>query len=182
MGRATCSCDRKKSFGESTVWSYLSFGVVCRATWVFDDLLQLASLPSGAAVRPVVCKLAHPGGENKSATCLDALIVNAGGEGGASPTCGTDLSCALISLDTLFDCAAVLMQASRIRVGAHAYDRSYAEVETIEFEGLSFQLRWSNSNDEDGDGGSTAAGSVLRWVLTPLNTTAPAILSDFGAQ
>ena len=43
------------------------------ATWVFSDMLALASLPSGATVRPVICSLSK-------GTCLDQLIVNAGAE------------------------------------------------------------------------------------------------------
>ena len=115
-------------------------------TWVFDDLIALVSLPSGATVRPKICKRSslqqtepdthhfqtthtdpdshHPQAAkhtdpdtHRSQTthtetdthrpqtpatlhCLDTLIVNRGGEGGAS----------------------------EVRVGSHAYDRSYAEV------------------------------------------------------
>jgi hypothetical protein len=77
------------------------------ATWVFDDLAALASLPSAVTVRPVICS-------KNNAHCLDSLIVNNGGEGGAT----------------------------NVRCGSHAYDRSYAEVESLEFEGLHLRLRW----------------------------------------
>eukprot|EP01052_Picozoa_sp_SAG31_P033602 SAG31_NODE_3820_length_3852_cov_4.934985_6_plen_271_part_00 len=46
-------------------------------SWVFSDMLALASLPSGATVRPVICSLSK-------GTCLDQLIVNAGAEKPAS--------------------------------------------------------------------------------------------------
>lgn len=78
------------------------------ATWVFDDLVALASLPSAATIRPVICS------KKKATRCLDSLIVDARGEGGAT----------------------------NVRCGSHAYDRTYAEVESLEFEGLHLRLRW----------------------------------------
>jgi hypothetical protein len=63
--------------------------------------------------------------------CLDSLIVNAGGEGGAS----------------------------NVRCGSHAYDRSYAEIESLEFAGLHLQLRWG------------VAGGRLLWAATYVHRT-----------
>ena len=103
------------------------------ATWVFDDMLAIASLPSGLTVRPVLCQASN------SSNCMEQLIVNAGGEGGAS----------------------------NVRVGSHSYDRSYAEVESLEFHGLHLRLRW----------GQTAEGQLI-WAATPLNTSTAAA-SDF---
>lgn len=94
------------------------------ASWVFDDLVALASLPSGVTIRPVICVKAN------LTNCLDSLIVNAGGEGGAT----------------------------NVRSGSHAYDRSYAEIESLEFEGLHLQLRWGYVRGE------------LRWAATPLSS------------
>jgi hypothetical protein len=82
-------------------------------------------LPSGVTVRPVICVKAN------ATNCLDSLIVNAGGEGGAT----------------------------NVRSGSHAYDRSYAEVESLEFEGLHLQLRWGD------------IGGKLHWAATPLNSS-----------
>lgn len=97
------------------------------ATWLFADMLAMTQLPSGATIRPAICK------KNSSTECLTALIVNSGGEGGAT----------------------------NVRVGSHAYDRSYAEIESLEYDGLRLQLRWGYSEGQ------------LDWVLTPLeNSTA----------
>ncbi len=90
------------------------------ATWVFGDLVALASLPSAVTVRPVICS------KKNASHCLDSLIVNNGGEGGAT----------------------------NVRCGSHAYDRSYAEVESLEFEGLHLRLRWGFINGR------------LNWVAT----------------
>ena len=52
-------------------------------------------------------------------------------------------------------------------MGSHSYDRSYAEVESLEFHGLHLRLRW----------GQTAEGQLI-WAATPLNTSTAAA-SDF---
>jgi hypothetical protein len=113
-------------------------------TWVFDDLLALAELPSGLTVRPMVCPRSNgssAAAASSAAGCLDSLIVNAGGEGG-----------------------------SDVRVGGHAYDRSFAEVESLSWnvssgKALDLRLRW----------GQTPAKQLV-WLCTalPSSTADPA--------
>ena len=134
-------------------------------SWLFDDMLALVALPSGLTVRPMICprKNVTAHSSNSTATtysttttaaaaaaagCLDSLIVNAGGEEG-----------------------------SDVRVGGHAYDRSYAEIESISWNIsgrlLNFRLRWGQSRT------TAPQGPQLLWLFTPLNSSTVDDLSAF---